>query len=295
MVTARRCSSLAPTLWTPAVRRSPPGPRPANFDEQEEPGRKRYFISFVTRSNTSRPRSSLLRPRHQHQQQHQQQQPQQHHHQQHRHHPPSGLAMSSSHWQASGKQYINWIGNLVANPMLMEGHLLKGLEIGVQYPALYLKEGLREGDSSGGHQESKGGLPDGCLGPECRVIQGVYEELVSWMPELLVPCPSDPSLWARCYILLGFMTLEGELNKLASSTEPFLLPGVRGAGYRHQEELLAAARLCLPHEAEEHEWLHLCLPESLPRHGSKHYTRRVAHRVFQSTESAGLSQQTTES
>lgn len=34
MVTARRRASLAPTLWTPAVKRSPPGPRPVNFDEQ---------------------------------------------------------------------------------------------------------------------------------------------------------------------------------------------------------------------------------------------------------------------
>ncbi|XP_045605443.1 uncharacterized protein [Procambarus clarkii] len=182
----KRKGALAPTIWTPAIPRSVPSPRPANFQNHEEPGKRSYVIAFISKATQSRLR--ILRrqftlPF---------KQPQRHH-----------------EWEARGKMYVNWLKGVVSNPHLQDGLIMKGLEIGVPYPVLYMRErlpdALKEGDGITRTLE-------GSLAADYVIHQGVYQEVVSWVPELLVTCPSDPSQWARCYIIVGFKTLDGELN-----------------------------------------------------------------------------------
>ncbi|XP_069956420.1 apical junction molecule-like isoform X2 [Cherax quadricarinatus] len=145
----KRRAAVAPSIWTPAVPRSVPTPRPANFQNQEEPGSRSYIIAFISRATQSRAR--LLKRQFT---------------------LPYRKSQSHHEWEARGKMYVNWLKDVVSNPHLQEGLIMKGLEIG-----------------------------------------GVYQEVVSWLPELLVTCPSDPSQWARCFIVVGFKTLDGELNE----------------------------------------------------------------------------------
>ncbi|KAK7084928.1 hypothetical protein SK128_000494, partial [Halocaridina rubra] len=80
-----------------------------------------------------------------------------------------------------------------------------------QFPVVHVSPALESNKKE--HPSSSSFPPQ--LGPfnsEATLSQGVYEEVVSWVPELLVTCPSDPSQWARCYILIGFKTLDGEFS-----------------------------------------------------------------------------------
>ncbi|XP_071535651.1 uncharacterized protein [Panulirus ornatus] len=185
----KRKASMAPYIWTPSVPRSAPNPRPANFQDQEEPGKGTYVFSFVSRTPQTRQRQWQKRQLT----------------------LPNKQPQSHREWEASGKQYLKWLKGVVNSPFLQEGHLLKGLEMDVHYPVLHISDQLPENVNNG--QREKRRRLEGTLGSECNLQQGVYQEVVAWVPELLVTCPSDPSLWARCFIVLGFKTLDGELNK----------------------------------------------------------------------------------
>ncbi|XP_045107221.1 uncharacterized protein LOC123502095 [Portunus trituberculatus] len=182
MVITRRKASLAPSIWTPSVPRSSPGPRPANFQDQEEKGKSVYVVSFILHTAPVKQRQHVRFRR-----------------------LPS---LQLPEREVRGKQYLAWLGKLVENPLLSSGILLKGLEIGVEYPVIHLRD-VPEGGVGGGEQRRL----EASLGSDSSLLQAEYEEVVSWTPELLVTCPSDPSQWARCYIILGFMTLDGELNE----------------------------------------------------------------------------------
>ncbi|KAK8392496.1 hypothetical protein O3P69_014694 [Scylla paramamosain] len=182
MLITRRKASLAPSIWTPSVPRCCPGPRPANFQDQEEQGKGVYVISFILHTAPVKQRPHVRFRR-----------------------LPS---LQLPEREVRGKQYLAWLGKLVENPLLSSGVLLKGLEIGVQYPVIHLRD-VPEGGVGGGEQRRL----EASLGNDSSLLQGEYEEVVAWTPELLVTCPSDPSQWARCYIVLGFMTLDGELNE----------------------------------------------------------------------------------
>lgn len=182
MLITRRKASLAPSIWTPSVPRSGPGPRPANFQDQEEEGKGTYIISFIVNTSQVKQKSHI------------------------RYRRLASLPLPER--EERGETYLSWLSKLVANPLLSSGVLLKGLEIGVQFPVIHLRE-IPEDGIGGGEQRRL----EASLGSDSSLLQGVYEEVVAWVPELLVTCPSDPSQWARCYIVLGFMTLDGELNE----------------------------------------------------------------------------------
>ncbi|XP_042239549.1 uncharacterized protein LOC121877758 [Homarus americanus] len=184
----KRTGCPAPTIWTPSVPRSMPTPRPANFQNQEEPGHGHYVISFISRA-TSQTRQTRQRRQIS---------------------LPYKQSQSHYEWETRGKMYVNWLKGVITNPDLQEGIIMKGLEIAVPYPILHMREKLPD-TLIGGDGERR--VLEGSLGSDCVLHQGVYEEVVSWVPELLVTCPSDPSQWARCYIVIGFKTLDGELNE----------------------------------------------------------------------------------
>ncbi|XP_037802569.1 uncharacterized protein LOC119597136 [Penaeus monodon] len=163
-----------------------PGP-PGGFDPAEERGRGTFVISLVALSS---------RQRHQARQTKQQ-----------------GTPAQNQQEQASlgtkGQQFLLWFSDIAKDARLQEGLLLRGMESGVQFPVVHVSEVVPDNQRVTGQSFlSQHDSP----GAEWVLQRGVFEELVTWVPELLVTCPSDPSLWARCYILLGFKTLEGELD-----------------------------------------------------------------------------------
>ncbi|XP_063610492.1 uncharacterized protein LOC134784372 [Penaeus indicus] len=187
MLTCRRRSRPAPSIWTPSVPRSLPSPRPANLLEQEERGRGTFVISLVALSS---------RQRHQARQAKQQGAPAQNQQEQ------AGLG-------TKGEQFSLWFADIAKDARLQDGLLLRGMESGVQFPVVHVSEVVPDNQRVTGQSFlSQHDSP----GAEWVLQRGVFEEVVTWVPELLVTCPSDPSLWARCYILLGFKTLEGELD-----------------------------------------------------------------------------------
>ncbi|XP_069972894.1 uncharacterized protein [Penaeus vannamei] len=187
MLTCRRRSRPAPSIWTPSVPRSLPSPRPANLLEQEERGRGTFVISLVALSSRQRhpARQTKLQgtPA-----QNQQEQP--------------GL-------DTKGERFSLWFSDIAKDARLQDGLLLRGMETGVQFPVVHVSEVVPDNQRVTGQSFlSQHDSP----GAEWVLQRGVFEEVVTWLPELLVTCPSDPSQWARCYILLGFKTLEGELD-----------------------------------------------------------------------------------
>ncbi|KAG7159212.1 hypothetical protein Hamer_G016604 [Homarus americanus] len=146
-----------------------------NVVEMEEPGHGHYVISFISRA-TSQTRQTRQRRQIS---------------------LPYKQSQSHYEWETRGKMYVNWLKGVITNPDLQEGIIMKGLEIAVPYPILHMREKLPD-TLIGGDGERR--VLEGSLGSDCVLHQGVYEEVVSWVPELLVTCPSDPSQWARCYI-----------------------------------------------------------------------------------------------
>nr|XP_053651120.1 uncharacterized protein LOC128701440 [Cherax quadricarinatus] len=292
----KRRAAVAPSIWTPAVPRSVPTPRPANFQNQEEPGSRSYIIAFISRATQSRARllkRQFTLPYRKSQSHHEWEargkmyvnwlkdvvsnphlqeglimkgleigvpypvlyirekladalidgnedghieaslgsdyilhqggtrQSELHycfHFEGYTEqsevaekavHPPYRKSQSHHEWEARGKMYVNWLKDVVSNPHLQEGLIMKGLEIGVPYPVLYIREKLADALIDG----NEDGHIEASLGSDYILHQGVYQEVVSWLPELLVTCPSDPSQWARCFIVVGFKTLDGELNE----------------------------------------------------------------------------------
>ncbi|XP_042880820.1 uncharacterized protein LOC122258739 [Penaeus japonicus] len=187
MLTCKRRSRPAPSIWTPSIPRSLPSPRPANLVEQEERGRGTFVISLVALSSKHRHPARQAKPQG---------------------NPVQSPAEQQS-LDTKGEQFSLWFSDIAKDARLQDGLLLRGLETGVQFPVVHVSEAVPDNQRVTGQAFlSQHDSP----GAEWVLQRGVFEELVTWVPELLVTCPSDPSQWARCYILLGFKTLEGELD-----------------------------------------------------------------------------------
>ncbi|XP_068240161.1 uncharacterized protein [Palaemon carinicauda] len=199
VVVNKRKGTPAPSIWTPSIPRSQPTPRPGNWREQEEPGKGHFMISFVSNVALQRTKQQIRQMKFQGSPYYQESQS-----------PMQRKRQVEFH----KKHYVQWVTDVVKNPTFQGGTLMKGLEIGVQFPVVHVSQ-VTTNANSRKHQESSNSSTTSLgLGSDAVYNQGIYEEVVSWVPELLVTCPSDPSEWARCFIVIAFKTLDGDFSRV---------------------------------------------------------------------------------
>ncbi|XP_064099112.1 uncharacterized protein LOC135210207 isoform X2 [Macrobrachium nipponense] len=195
----KRKGTPAPSIWTPSVPRSQPAPRPGNWREQEEPGKGHFMISFVSNVALQKTKQQIRQMKFQVSPYYQESQ---------------SPRQRRRHVEFYGKHYVQWMSDILKNQAFQSGTLMKGLEIGIQFPVVHLTPVSTNANSKRHQDASSSSTTSLGLASDAVMNQGIYEEVVSWIPELLVTCPSDPSEWARCFIVIAFKTLDGDFSRV---------------------------------------------------------------------------------